>query len=125
MIYQSVTTWQADDFEVEVRYGFFSTAWEAAQMARDDIQGVLIDCIGMWADLRDGTRAPIRKGSCIVRRLREASRAAVGNRALNIDDFEIVEMSTEAMRIEPSMRSFCLKSYGVIDAHGEPVALPI
>lgn len=38
MTYQSVTTWQAEGFEIEVRYGFFSTPEAAAEMARNGIE---------------------------------------------------------------------------------------
>lgn len=123
MTYQSVTTWQAEDFEVEVRYGFFSTPHDAAAMARDGIKAIFVDGLGMWADLRDGTRAPVRKDGFIVRRLREASRGAARHRPLTIDDFEQIEMSTEAMRNEPAMRSFGSLAWGVIDGAGMPVSL--
>lgn len=124
MTYQSVTTWQAEDFEVEVRYGFFSTVEAAAEMARNGIEGIFVDGGGLWADLRDLTRAPVREGSFTVRRLREGSRRAASHRALTIEDFDVVAMSADAMRKEPAMRSFGSKSYGVVDAAGKPVILP-
>jgi hypothetical protein len=82
-----------------------------------------MDALGLWVDLRDGTRAPVRDGSFVVRRLRDESRTATSHRAVSIDDFEVVLMSTEAMRNEPAMHSFGLQSYGVIDGSGQAVAL--
>ncbi len=122
--YQSVTTWQAEDFEVEVRYGFFSTVADAAAMARNGIEGIFSDGLGLWVDLRDGTRAPVRDGSFVVRRLREAARAEAGKRALTVDDFVVVPMTAKDIRNEPTMRSFGSQSYCVIDAKGDPVELP-
>ncbi|NYE30640.1 hypothetical protein HDE78_003615 [Rhodanobacter sp. K2T2] len=122
--YQSVTTWQAEDFEVEVYYGFFSTVAEAAEMARDGIKRIFVDGLCLWIVLRNGTRAPVRDGGFIVRRLREGARNEAGQRVLTIDDFDVIPMTAEAMRNEPDMRSFGSLSYGVIDANGEPVALP-
>lgn len=125
MTYQSVTTWQANDFEVEIRYGFFGTVADAESMARNGIEGIFVDGGGLWVDLSDGTRAPVRDGGFVVRRLHEASRAQVVHRALTIEDFEVVQMSAKDIRNEPCMRSFGSQSYGVIDASGKPVELPL
>ncbi|MEJ6003775.1 hypothetical protein [Paucibacter soli] len=125
MTYQSVTTWQAEDFEVEVRYGYFGTVEGAAAMARNGIEGIFLDGAGLWVDLRDRTRAPVRDDSFTVRRLRETSRAEARHRVLTIDDFEPVTMTLDEMRRDPDMRKgFGSLAYGVVDAEGKPVALP-
>lgn len=124
MTYQSVTTWQAEDYDVEVRYGFFSTIEAAVNIARNGIEGIVVDDMGLWVNLRDGTRAPVSDGGFTVRRLREQSRSEASHRVLTIDDFEVVAMSVEAMRNEQAMRSFGSQSYCVIDSAGMLVTLP-
>lgn len=123
-VYQSVTIWQANDFDVEVRYGFFSTVAEAAEMARDGIERIFVDGFGLWIGFRNGSWAPVRDGSFIVRRLREEARKEAEHRPLTVSDYEVIPMTAEAMRNEPDMRSFGSLCYGVNDANGEPVALP-
>ncbi len=122
--YQSVTTWQANEFVVEVRYGFFPTVAEAAAMASDGIEYIFVHGRRLWVDLRNGTRAPVRDGCFIVRRLREESRNEARMRGLTDDDFEVIPMTAEAMRNEPAMRSFGSLSFGVVEINGETVALP-
>jgi hypothetical protein len=126
MTYQSVTRWQANDYELEVRYGFFTTAAEAAEFASRGIEAIAVDRMGLWLDLIDcsstparRTRAPVREGSFVVRRLRAEGRGAVRRDA----DFEVIEMSISEMLAEPAMRSFGSLSCGVLDSAGQPVFL--
>lgn len=121
MTYQSVTTWQAMPFLVEVRYGFFSTAEDATAMARTGIERLMVDPMGLWVDRSDGTRAPVRDDGFTVMRLRdEAARSA----DLSMDDFERVPMTASDMLKEPAMRSFGSVSYGVCDEAGNTVPMP-
>lgn len=125
MTYTSVTTWQAEQYEVEIRFGVFGTVAEAAAMARFGIQKVFLDGLGMWADLTDGTRAPVRTDGIIVRRTRPAAGEAAGHRALTREDFETVAMTLDDMRRDPDMcKGFGSQAYGVVDAAGMTVTLP-
>lgn len=126
MTYQSLTRWQANDYEVEIRYGFFSTAAEAAEFGNCGIESIGVDSMGLWLDLIDRpstrvrrTRAPFREGGFVVRRLRAEGRGAVRTDS----DFEVLEMSLSEMLAEPAMRSFGSLSYGVLDSAGQPVIL--
>jgi hypothetical protein len=130
MTYQSVTRWQANDYELEVRYGFFSTAAEAAEFGNRGIEAISVDRMGLWLDLIDRTgervrrtRAPVRGGGFVIRRLRQDAPCVVSRNVRTDADYEVVEMSLVEMLQEPAMRSFGSLSFGVLDAAGRPVIL--
>lgn len=119
--FQSVTTWQAMPFMVELRYGFFSTPHEAAAMAKTGIERLIVGGDGLWVDRTDRTRAPVRDDSFTVMRLRdEAARSG----ELSMDDFEPVVMTVSDMLKEPAMRSFESCSWGVCDESGHLLVMP-
>ena len=125
MTYTSVTIWQAEQYEVEIRFGVFGTVAEAAAMARTGIQKIFLDGLGMWVDLTGGTRAPVPPENIIVRRELPLACESTKHRALIREDFEVVPMSPEDMRRDPDMlRGFGSLAYGVVDAAGNTVALP-
>ena len=125
MTYSTVTTWQAEQYEVEIRFGVFGTLAQAVAMAKSGIQKIFLDGLGMWADLSDGTRTPIREDTIVVRRIRPEAVEAARSRALTLEDYETVAMSLEDMRRDPDMRrGFGSLAYGVVDAQGKTVALP-
>jgi hypothetical protein len=125
MAYSSATTWQAEQYEVEIRFGEFRTIDEAAAMGRSGIKGILLDEAGMWVVLAEGNRSPVRTDGIIVRRLRPAADQEAARRSLTIDDFEVVAMTLDEMRDVPQMRSFGSQAYGVVDTDGNPVAMAL
>jgi len=125
MAYSSATTWQAEQYQVEIRFGEFGTVEEAAAMGRSVIKGMLLDDAGMWVVLADGNRSPVRPDGIIVRRLLPAVDQEAKRRSLSIDDFEVVAMTLDEMRELPEMRSFGSEAYGVVDAHGKPITMAL
>lgn len=123
MTFQSVTTWHAGDFEVELRYGFFGTAEAAAAMARSGIERIFFDRHTLWLDLSNRTRAPARDGSFVVRRVRESSRVAGSHGSLSDKDFDQLPVNLEAIRNEAALKCLRIQSYGVIDEAGNQVCL--
>ena len=121
MTYTSVTTWQAEHYHIDIRYGVFGSVSEAAAMGRSGILKVFLGASGMWVDLADGSRAPVRADAVSVSRLRPE---AFGRLVLSPEDFESVAMTVEDMRSDPDMcRGFGSLAYGVVDADGHKVAL--
>ena len=125
MTFTSVTTWQAEQYEVEIRLGVFDTVAQAAAMGRSGIQKILLDGLGLCVDLSDGTRAPVPADGIIVRRRRPEATEAVKHRALTDEDFETVPMTLDEMSRDADMCSgFGSQAYGVVNANGDRVALP-
>lgn len=125
MTYTSVTTWQAEQYQVDIHFGFFGTVADAAAMASTGIKKIFLDGLGMWVGLNDGTASPVRPDGIFVRRILPCAVEASKHRALTLDDFESVQMSLDDMRRDPDMRrGFGSLAYGVVDADGKAVALP-
>lgn len=125
LTYSSITTWQAEQYEVEIRFGVFSTVAEAAAMSQSGIKKVFIHGLGMWADLADGVCAPVRADGIIVRRLRSEAAAAATHRSLTIEDFETVPMTLDQMRIDADMvKGFGSQAFRVVDSAGNTVTPP-
>ncbi len=123
MTYTSVTTWQAERYHIDIHYGVFGTVSEAAAMGRSGILKVFLGGRVMWVDLADGSRAPVREDAISVSRLRPEATGRIG---LTVEDFENVEMTIEDMHRDPDMcRGFGSLAYGVVDADGQKVALPL
>ncbi len=125
MTYTSVTTWQAEQYQLDIHFGMFGTVADAAKMARTGIKKIFLDGLGMWVELNDGTASPVRPEDIVVRRILPCAVEASKYRTLTLDDFEVVQMSLDDMRRDPDMRrGFGSLAYGVADAQGDPVALP-
>lgn len=121
--YQSVTTWQAEDWEIEVNVGSFLTIESAANFGAKKVKKLKhepnTDYLTLIDDLGHCHRNP-QKCVKVYKLLPESQTKLM----ISIDDFILVELKIQDFsHTEGLDRGFGFQSYGVKDNYDCPVPI--
>ncbi len=112
-VFRSVTVWQAEDYNVEVKAGFFPTRNEAEEFGRQPLKLVRdIDRLVLLHPTTGEEIATADDESVEVSKLRASSR---GKLMLDYRDFEPCRISIADFERHPDLSSFGSLAYGVAE----------
>lgn len=128
MMYEAITNWQAEDYEIVVSYGEFDFDMEARSFASKTHYLRFNDNeLTISSGMEDVHDIVLDNNNVEVFKMKESAHEAAKSRLLTDDDYEQVHIPIEEFQKHPDLASFGSLAYGSrrkIDAREITVVVP-